>query len=73
MVVGCMAIHLCKCIYNQSKGRGLGKKLTGPGGHRFTDRQEQNRLIQVLTKTSGRHGWPTHFLERQLRDTWDMA
>ncbi|KAJ5897192.1 hypothetical protein N7504_007480 [Penicillium tannophilum] len=42
-------------------------------GDRFTDRQEQNRLIQVLTKTSDRHGWPTHFLERQLRDTWDMA
>ncbi|KAJ5803641.1 uncharacterized protein N7503_006091 [Penicillium pulvis] len=42
-------------------------------GDRFTDRQEQNRLIQVLTKTSDRHGWPTHFLERQLRETWDMA
>lgn len=72
MVVGCMAIHLCQCI-NQRKERKLERKLTGAGGDRFTDRQEQNRLIQVLTKTSDRHGWPTHFLERQLRDTWDMA
>ncbi|KAJ6101818.1 hypothetical protein N7486_004245 [Penicillium sp. IBT 16267x] len=41
-------------------------------GDRFT-RQEQNRLVQVLTETSDRHGWPTRFLERQLRDTWGMA
>ncbi|KAJ5630146.1 transcriptional regulator family: Fungal Specific TF [Penicillium herquei] len=41
-------------------------------GDRFTDRQEQERLIQVLARTDCLHGWPTHALQRQLRDTWGV-
>lgn len=40
------------------------------GGDRFTDRQEREQLIQVLTRTDALHGWPTHALQHQLRDTW---
>ncbi|KAJ5086160.1 hypothetical protein N7532_010931 [Penicillium argentinense] len=41
-------------------------------GDRFTDRQEQERLIQVLIRTDSSHGWPTHALQRQLRETWSL-
>ncbi|KAJ5751192.1 hypothetical protein N7533_008220 [Penicillium manginii] len=42
-------------------------------GDRFTDRQEQERLIQILIRTDSSHGWPTHALQRQLRETWGMS
>ncbi|KAJ5106123.1 hypothetical protein N7456_002798 [Penicillium angulare] len=42
-------------------------------GDRFTDRQEQDQLISVLTRTDHLHGWPTHALQRQLHDTWGMS
>lgn len=67
MVVGCMAIHLCKRFYREC----LGPKLTvvySVGGDRFTDRQEQDQLIQVLIRMSSMHGWPTRALQRQLQD-----
>ncbi|KAJ5688538.1 hypothetical protein N7462_002930 [Penicillium macrosclerotiorum] len=41
-------------------------------GDRFTDRQEQEQLIQVLIRTTKLHGWPTHALQRQLWETWGM-
>lgn len=72
MVVGCMAIHLCQCQL-ACYGESLLRKLTDVvGGDRFTDRQEQERLIQVLVRTDSMHGWPTHALQRQLRETWGM-
>ena len=78
MVVGCMAIHLCKqqplhsvhIFRSRSKGK---KSNEGLGGDRFTDRREQERLIQVLTRTDALHGWPTHALQHQLRETWGMT
>ncbi|KAJ5807913.1 hypothetical protein N7474_009182, partial [Penicillium riverlandense] len=41
-------------------------------GDRFTDRQQQELLVQVLVQTDAVHGWPTHALQRQLRDTWGV-
>ncbi|KAJ5964962.1 transcriptional regulator family: Fungal Specific TF [Penicillium vulpinum] len=41
-------------------------------GDRFTDPHEQDLLIQVLIQTDTLHGWPTHALQRQLRETWGM-
>ncbi|CAI7641858.1 unnamed protein product [Penicillium viridicatum] len=41
-------------------------------GDRFTDPHEQDHLIQVLIQTDKLHGWPTHALQRQLRETWGM-
>ncbi|KAJ5571478.1 transcriptional regulator family: Fungal Specific TF [Penicillium sp. DV-2018c] len=41
-------------------------------GDRFTDPHQQDRLIHVLTHTDFVHGWPTHALQRQLRETWAM-
>lgn len=74
MVVGCMAIHLCKqqkpsiCFQYM-----LYMRLTRvTGGDRFTDPHEQDHLIQVLIQTDKLHGWPTHALQRQLRETWGM-
>ncbi|KAJ5498737.1 hypothetical protein N7453_007788 [Penicillium expansum] len=42
-------------------------------GDRFTDPHEQDHLIQVLIQTDKLHGWPTHALQRQLRETWGMC
>ncbi|KAK9857383.1 hypothetical protein MYU51_020767 [Penicillium brevicompactum] len=41
-------------------------------GDRFTDPQQQDLLIQVLVRTDTLHGWPTHALQRQLRETWGI-
>ncbi|KAJ5787903.1 hypothetical protein N7457_002893 [Penicillium paradoxum] len=41
-------------------------------GDRFTDPRERDLLIQVLIQTDTLHGWPTHELQRQLRETWGM-
>ncbi|KZN90235.1 hypothetical protein EN45_003510 [Penicillium chrysogenum] len=41
-------------------------------GDRFTDPHEQDHLIQVLIQTDALHGWPTHALQRQLREKWGM-
>ncbi|CAG8058812.1 unnamed protein product [Penicillium olsonii] len=41
-------------------------------GDRFTDPQQQELLIQVLVRTDTLHGWPTHALQRQLRETWGI-
>ncbi|CAI7594640.1 unnamed protein product [Penicillium glandicola] len=41
-------------------------------GDRFTDPHEQDQLIQVLIQMDALHGWPTHALQRQLRETWGM-
>jgi hypothetical protein len=42
------------------------------GGDRFTDSVEQNMLIQVLSRTDRLHGWPTHELQHQLKETWGI-
>lgn len=42
------------------------------GGDRFTEPHEQDHLIQVLIQTDALHGWPTHALQRQLREKWGM-
>lgn len=42
------------------------------GGDRFTDSVEQNMLIQVLSRTDQLHGWPTHALQHQLKETWGI-
>ncbi|KAJ6144121.1 hypothetical protein N7470_008016 [Penicillium chermesinum] len=39
-------------------------------GDRFTDRQEQEKLIQVLARTDTLHGWPTHAFRGQLCESW---
>ncbi|KAJ5444530.1 uncharacterized protein N7458_008402 [Penicillium daleae] len=39
-------------------------------GDRFTEMVEQEMLIQVLSRTERLHGWPTHALQRQLKETW---
>ncbi|KAJ5363714.1 uncharacterized protein N7496_009427 [Penicillium cataractarum] len=41
-------------------------------GDRFTDLVEQEKLIQVLLRTERLHGWPTHALQGQLRETWGV-
>ncbi|KAJ5855371.1 uncharacterized protein N7529_009315 [Penicillium soppii] len=41
-------------------------------GDRFTDPHQQDLLIQVLVRTDTLHGWPTHALQRQLRETWGI-
>ncbi|CAG8333477.1 unnamed protein product [Penicillium salamii] len=70
MVVGCMAIHLCE---NRRLLLGWKLKLMSlTGGDRFTDPQQQDLLIQVLVRTDTLHGWPTHALQRQLRETWGI-
>lgn len=43
-----------------------------PGGDRFTDRRQQDLLTQILVQTDTLHGWPTHALQRQLRETWGI-
>ncbi|KAL1984894.1 hypothetical protein VTN96DRAFT_8553 [Rasamsonia emersonii] len=41
-----------------------------PCGDRFTDKQQQNRLMEVLVRTDALHGWPTRAIQEQLRETW---
>lgn len=73
MVVGCMAIHLCTLPETVNMFQVLCMRLTGvTGGDRFTDPHEQDHLIQVLIQTDKLHGWPTHVLQRQLRETWGI-
>ena len=48
------------------------KLMSLTGGDRFTDPQQQELLIQVLVRTDTLHGWPTHALQRQLRETWGI-
>jgi hypothetical protein len=69
-----MAIHICKKRKPGDELEGeLYRQLTNiPGGDRFTDRQQQDLLVQVLVQTDAVHGWPTHALQRQLRDTWGI-
>ncbi|KAF3394420.1 hypothetical protein F1880_004883, partial [Penicillium rolfsii] len=41
-------------------------------GDLFTDTVEQDMLIQVLSRTERLHGWPTHALLHQLKETWGI-
>ncbi|KAJ5139463.1 transcriptional regulator family: Fungal Specific TF [Penicillium atrosanguineum] len=69
MVIGCMAIQICREPRSQA-----GCELMGvEGGDRFTDRQEQDRLIQILLRTESLHGWPTNSSARHLCETWGYA
>lgn len=43
------------------------------GGDRFTDRQQQGRLMEVLVRTEALHGWPTRAMQEQLRETWGWS
>lgn len=39
----------------------------------FTEREDQERLYDVLRLTEERHGWPTSTIQEQLRQTWDWS
>ncbi|KAI9820798.1 MAG: hypothetical protein M1827_005169 [Pycnora praestabilis] len=39
-------------------------------GHFFTDRQEQQALVDLLIKTENNHGWPTITVQRHLKEAW---
>lgn len=46
--------------------------MENKGGDRFTDPAEQEMLIEVLLRIERLHGWPTHVLRRQLKETWGI-
>lgn len=54
------------------KNGGHSKLMVIIGGDRFTDPKQQEVLTQVLVRTDALHGWPTHALQRQLRETWEV-
>lgn len=40
------------------------------GGDRFTLRQEQEHLLEVLTRTERLHGWPTVNTQAAVKKVW---
>ncbi|KAF2816972.1 uncharacterized protein BDZ99DRAFT_5930 [Mytilinidion resinicola] len=40
-------------------------------GDRFTNRQDQSQLREMLIKTETRHGWPTKAARSQLEEVWE--
>jgi hypothetical protein len=37
---------------------------------RFTERVEQDALLDILVQTDREHAWPTTAAQKQLRESW---
>ena len=44
-----------------------------PGGDRFTDRIDQEALLDVLVKTERDHARPTAAIQLQMKESWGWA
>jgi len=72
MITACMGISMCKSNFTL-----LGSELEYAdasswilGGERFTERVEQDALLDILVQTDREHAWPTTAAQKQLRESW---
>ena len=72
MITACMGISMCKSNFTllESELKYADASSWISGGERFTERVEQDALLDILVQTDREHAWPTTAAQKQLRESW---